>query len=219
MPSTHGSGTVAPVEPLLSIHLRRMLGMSNALTFDIGNACAGMFTGIAIADALIKTGAVRRAMIVSGEWASIVLRTAQQEIASLVDQRIPCLTVGDAGAAVILEPSSDARIGFHEIDLYTAGRYSDLCIVKPTEQAHGGLIMITDAIRISLTSMAAPSRRATPACAKAGVHCGCRQRLLPRTGSVQRRAAAAAGQSTAGRSSRRRTGSSGATASSPATRT
>jgi 3-oxoacyl-[acyl-carrier-protein] synthase III len=145
--------TVAPVEPLLAIHLRRLLGMSNALTFDIGNACAGMFTGIAIADALMKTGAVRCAMIVSGEWGSTVMRTAQLEITSLVDQRIPCLTVGDAGAAMILEPSADARVGFHEIDMYTAGRYSNLCIIKPTEQAHGGLIMVTDAIRISLTSI------------------------------------------------------------------
>ena len=147
------SSTAALIEPMLAVYLQQALGMGNALAFDITNACAGLFTGIAIADAFLKSGGARRVMVVSGEWSSYVIPGAQQEIASLVDQRIPCLTVGDAGAAVILETSPDPRVGFQSIDLYTLGKYSSLCIVKPSEGEHGGLMMVTDSIRISLTSI------------------------------------------------------------------
>jgi 3-oxoacyl-[acyl-carrier-protein] synthase III len=147
------SSTACLIEPMLSCYLNESVGLLNAVAFDITNACAGLFTGIAIADALLKAGGARRVMVVSGEWSSYVIPGAQQEIASLVDQRIPCLTVGDAGAAVILESSPDPRVGFQSIDLYTLGRYSRLCIVKPSEREHGGLMMVTDSIRISLTSI------------------------------------------------------------------
>lgn len=147
------SDSAALIEPMLSVLLKQSLGLSNAVAFDLSNACAGMFTGIAIADAMLKAGGARRVMVISGEWSSSVIAGAQQEISSLVDQRIPCLTVGDAGAAVILETSPDERVGFRSIDLYTLGRYSSLCIVKPSDGEHVGLMMVTDAIRISLTSI------------------------------------------------------------------
>ena len=37
-------------EPSTSVQLKRDFGLDNALVFDISNACAGMFTGINIAD-------------------------------------------------------------------------------------------------------------------------------------------------------------------------
>ena len=147
------TSTAALIEPMLSFYLQQALGMQNALAFDISNACAGLFTGVAIADAFLKAGDARRVMVVAGEWSSYVIYGAQLEIQSLVDQRIPCLTVGDAGAAMILETSPDPAIGFQTIDMYTLGKYSDLCIVKPSEGEHGGLMMVTDSIRISLTSI------------------------------------------------------------------
>src|SRR6478609_4282191 len=45
-------------EPSTSSKLRQYFGFSNATVFDISNACAGMFTGICIVDALIKSGAI-----------------------------------------------------------------------------------------------------------------------------------------------------------------
>ena len=105
----------------------------NAVAFDITNACAGLFTGIAIADAMLKAGGARRVMVVGRR---------------VVELRHPRRTAGDhqpggsahpvpdrrrRGAAVILETSSDERVGFQSIDLYTLGRYSGLCIVKPSD--------------------------------------------------------------------------------------
>ncbi|HCI78674.1 MAG TPA: non-ribosomal peptide synthetase, partial [Ktedonobacter sp.] len=64
-----------------------------------------------------------------------------------------CLTVGDAGAAVILDRSPDTRYGFHEFDMYTVGRYYDLCIAKPSDKQNSGAIMYTDAVRVSAVNI------------------------------------------------------------------
>src|SRR5258706_4530453 len=135
-------------EPTLSLLLGRHFGFENALALDIGNGCAGMFTAIQIVDALIKARVIRLGMIVSGEHITDLMRTAQKEVTGYSDPRFACLTLGDAAAALILEEASADRGGFHGIDLYTAGRYSGYCIGKPTSEAHGGVIMVTDSARL-----------------------------------------------------------------------
>ncbi|MFD3706628.1 amino acid adenylation domain-containing protein [Nocardia sp. NPDC058658] len=133
-------------EPNTATRLRARLGIHAALSFDVSNACAGMFTGIAIADAFLATGRARTAMVVSGEYVSHIIDTAQREIVDFLDDRLACLTVGDAGAAVILHRGASAGIGFHDLRLRTLSRYSDLCIGKRTDQPHGGAIMRTKAV-------------------------------------------------------------------------
>jgi 3-oxoacyl-[acyl-carrier-protein] synthase III len=140
-------------EPGTSIKLRADLGFNNAMVFDITNACAGMFTGIFIVNALINTGAIRRGMVVSGEYITHLTQTAQREIENFMDKRLACLTLGDAGAALILEKGSEENTGFQEFDLQTFGRYSPYCIAKASEL--GGMIMYTDSI--SLTDVAVKS--------------------------------------------------------------
>jgi 3-oxoacyl-[acyl-carrier-protein] synthase III len=136
-------------EPNTSIKLKHCFGFDNALVFDITNACAGMFTAVSIVDAFIKAGRIRRGMVVSGEYISHLTLTAQKEISEYLDSRLACLTLGDAGAAMILEEAPDDGVGFHEIDLYTLGRYSSYCVAQATKQEHGGAIMVTDALKLS----------------------------------------------------------------------
>ncbi|TQM31121.1 non-ribosomal peptide synthetase [Nocardia bhagyanarayanae] len=133
-------------EPSSSMRLRTLLALDNALSFDISNACAGMFTGISVADGFLRTGRVRRAMVVSGEYISHIIDTAQREIVDLLDDRLACLTVGDAGAALILERGTDGHTGFHDLRLRSLSKYSDLCIGRRTDQPHGGAIMHTKAV-------------------------------------------------------------------------
>jgi 3-oxoacyl-[acyl-carrier-protein] synthase III len=155
-------------EPSTSVRLRSFFGLSNALVFDISNACAGMFTAIMICDALIKNGAVGSAMVVSGECISHLTRTAQHEIDGFMDSRLACLTVGDAGAAVIVEKSPSHDVGFQDIDMYTLGKYSPLCIAKMTDGDHPGAIMYTD----SITQTAVASRNAVMHSADIMQRCG-----------------------------------------------
>ncbi len=133
-------------EPSTAARLRDQCGLDNALAFDVTNACAGMFTGIAIADAFLQTGLIGRAMVVSGEYITHISETAQREIEGPMDPRLACLTVGDAGAAVILERGPNNRAGFHDIDIATLSRYAPLCIAKATGGPEGGAIMVVDSI-------------------------------------------------------------------------
>ena len=134
----------ATYEPAAATRLGRLLGCRRAWTFDVTNACAGKFTGIYIADALIRSGQIRTALVVSGEFISHLLRTAQLEIDGDLDPRIACLTLGDAGSAVLLTRGQDERTGFEHIGIRTIGRYHSLCVAGPTEAPHGGAIMRTD---------------------------------------------------------------------------
>ncbi|MEV4496927.1 3-oxoacyl-[acyl-carrier-protein] synthase III C-terminal domain-containing protein [Micromonospora arborensis] len=131
-------------EPAAATQLRHRLGCDRAWTFDVTNACAGQFTGIYFADALIRAGEIDTALIVSGEYISHLMRTAQLEIADELDARIACLTLGDAGAAVLLTRAGNEEEGFAHIGIRTVGRYHTLCVAGPTDRPHGGVIMKTD---------------------------------------------------------------------------
>ena len=136
-------------EPGTSIRLREHFGFDNAIAFDIGNACAGMFTGIHIVNSFIKSGAIRTGIVVSGEYITNLTDNAQKEIENFMDQRLACLTLGDAGAAVILEEGPSNEVGFQELDLVTLGAYARYCTAQVTEYEHGGFIMLTDSVNLT----------------------------------------------------------------------
>lgn len=141
-----GPGHMFTFEPSTASRLREECGLTHAVSFDINNACAGMFTGINVADAFLQTGLIRSALVVSGEYISHLTETAQQEIDGPMDPRLACLTLGDAGAAVVLERGPNDRVGFHDLDMATLSRYAKLCIAKATDGPHGGAIMYTDSV-------------------------------------------------------------------------
>ena len=64
-----------------------------------------------LVDAMIRTGEIRHGMVVSGEYISYLIDTAQREITDFMDPQIASLTLGDAGVAVSLglSPSPDCR--------------------------------------------------------------------------------------------------------------
>jgi amino acid adenylation domain-containing protein len=135
------------MEPTTAARLRARFGFTNALAFDVTNACAGTFTAISVVDALLRRGVIRRAMVVSGEYITHLTRTAQREIESFMDPRMACLTLGDSGVAMILEQAPNPAVGFQEIDLYTLGKYHNLCVAKVSAHPEGGAIMYTDPVK------------------------------------------------------------------------
>jgi 3-oxoacyl-[acyl-carrier-protein] synthase III len=136
-------------EPSTSLRLKEHFGFDKALVFDIASACSGMFTAINIVDALIKLRVIECGLVVSGEYISHLAETAQKEIEDFLDSRLACLTLGDAGAAVMLEAAPSVDVGFNAIDLCTLGSCARYCIARPTEQEHGGGIMFTDALKLT----------------------------------------------------------------------
>jgi 3-oxoacyl-[acyl-carrier-protein] synthase III len=90
-------------EPATAHVVADKLGIT-APVFDVQNACNGFLNALEIADALIGTGCYDRVLIVTGERGSVLSRLPardRDELALL----LPALTLGDLGAALLLEAS------------------------------------------------------------------------------------------------------------------
>ena len=135
------------LEPAASALLRKHFGLHGALAFDLSNACAGVFTAILVVDELIRRRDVRRALVVSGEYITHLTDTAQRELNGIQDQRLACLTLGDAGICLLLEQGE----GFEFLDLYTVPEHADLCIAHSAE-THGA-IMFTDSVALARAAL------------------------------------------------------------------
>ncbi|MEV7090458.1 3-oxoacyl-[acyl-carrier-protein] synthase III C-terminal domain-containing protein [Streptomyces sp. NPDC093085] len=136
-------GNIYYFEPSFARMLIEELGAHRALHFDLSNACAGMLTGVQILDRMIRQGMVRNGMVVSGERITPIARTAAAEMPRLRHPQFASLTVGDAGAAVILDESEDEADRIHYVELMTASAYSHLCLAMPSEH-RADLAMYTD---------------------------------------------------------------------------
>lgn len=137
-------------EPATSVRLKQRLGLAaDAIAIDISNACAGMWTGLLLVDTLLRTGRVRSGLVVSGEYITHLIDTAQKELHDFLDTQLASLTLGDAGAAITVARGASPHHGIIDFELYTLSRFAPFCIAKPTPEPHGGAAMHTDAIRVS----------------------------------------------------------------------
>jgi 3-oxoacyl-[acyl-carrier-protein] synthase-3 len=139
-------------EPALSLYIKRGLGAKKAINFDISNACAGMMTGAYVLNSMIKSGAVKNGMVLSGECITPLSETAVKEISKPMDEQFASLTVGDAGAAFILDhcPEDEEEVKF--VDAVAIAEFSDLCFAMSSEQGPG-VAMYTDSRRIHKESI------------------------------------------------------------------
>jgi 3-oxoacyl-[acyl-carrier-protein] synthase-3 len=147
-------------EPPMSVAIQRAIGAGAALCFDVANACAGMVTGLTIVNDFILRGAIRRGMVVSGEFISHIGRTATRNVTGASSPQLPSLTLGDAGAAVLLERAENGSGGIRACELVSFAEHSDLCVAKPTDpDDEPGWAMRTDALKLHLVAIdaAAPT--------------------------------------------------------------
>jgi 3-oxoacyl-[acyl-carrier-protein] synthase III len=135
-------------EPSTGAKLAAHFNFKNAITFDISNACTGMFTGVQLVDSLLKSGLIKNGLVVSGEYITHLARNAQKEFSNPIDSQLASLTLGDSGAAIILEETDDPDLGFHEIGLFTVAELCKFCIGTLSEKDHGGYVMYTDSARM-----------------------------------------------------------------------
>jgi 3-oxoacyl-[acyl-carrier-protein] synthase III len=139
--SKHNAEDQFSLEPATAISVRKAVGARNALVFDVVNACAGMLTGIYVLQGLIRSGAARRGMVVSGEQNLPLAWTATREIRHSLDGQLAALTLGDCGAAIILDESADSRYGFHWLDLVTGAKHDHYCYSRPSRRGRGGMLI------------------------------------------------------------------------------
>jgi 3-oxoacyl-[acyl-carrier-protein] synthase III len=125
------------LEPTISVDVAQAIGATGATTFDISNACAGMLTGVFILNNWIRRGAIRRGMVVSGEYISPLGRNAAAHIRNVMSRELASLTLGDAGAALIVERAPDATPGISTIGFTTIAEHSRLCLAYPASDEPG----------------------------------------------------------------------------------
>ncbi len=136
------------LEPSTSARLAQRLGLKLAWHCDLNNACSGIMTGLYLADRLIRLGMLENCLVVSGEYISHLSDVVENELKSLYDDRLACLTLGDAGGAILVRRSPNLSLGFQDFSMATLGRYSDLCRAYPRTTGPG-YIMHTDSRRIA----------------------------------------------------------------------
>ncbi len=125
------------LDPPLSVSLKEALGARQAMSFDISNACAGMMTGVFLLNDMIRQGRIRRGMVVSGEYISQLGVNAAREIRTMMDDQLASLTLGDAGAAAILERAPQGAPGIEVAGFTTLAEHSRLCLAFPAKIGRG----------------------------------------------------------------------------------
>ena len=130
-------GLVQWIEPTTSLAVAQAIGASNAITFDVSNACAGMLTGVFIVNNWIRSGAIRRAMVVSGEYISQLGQNAAHHVRHVLSRELASLTLGDAGAALVLERAEDGVPGVEMVGFTTIAEHSRLCLAYPAAHEPG----------------------------------------------------------------------------------
>ena len=123
-------------EPPLSLYIKQAIGAAQAVSFDLSNACAGMLTGVFLLQDLITRGEISCGMVVSGEYISHLSWNAARQIRSLFSKQLASLTLGDAGAAVIVERAPKGR-GIDAIGFTTLAEHSRLCLAFPSTVGPG----------------------------------------------------------------------------------
>lgn len=131
------------LEPATAHVVQAKLRATNATVFDISNACHGFMNGVHVIDALIATGQVRHGLVVTGEQGSLltnrainILKSTDQhsKLASLAAG----LTLGDAGAAMLLRRKESRDTGLIGLMLRSQGQHASLCTVGTPSSEDSG---------------------------------------------------------------------------------
>ncbi|GIF04359.1 3-oxoacyl-ACP synthase III family protein [Actinoplanes siamensis] len=107
------------VEPATAHIVQAELG-GRAHALDVTNACNSFVNGIDLARSMILAGRARRALVVTGETPSRVMR-GRVDSREQARRSFAGFTFGDAGAAVVVEPVH--RGGILDIDTETHSRH------------------------------------------------------------------------------------------------
>lgn len=135
--SKYAGGFRQRLEPPLSLFVKQAIGASHATSFDLSNACAGMLTGVFVLNDYIRRGEIERGMVVSGESISQLGRNASRQVRSILSRQLASLTLGDAGAAVIVERAPAGADGISVAAFTTLSKHSRLCLGYPSRIGPG----------------------------------------------------------------------------------
>jgi 3-oxoacyl-[acyl-carrier-protein] synthase III len=117
------TGTPDRVYPSTACLLQQRLGIKNCVGFDVQAACSGALFGLSIADQYIKTGMVKKVLLVGSEICSRIVDWSD---------RGTCILFGDGAGALLLGVSEAS--GVLSTHIHSDGGYEDL-LYCPNPQA------------------------------------------------------------------------------------
>jgi 3-oxoacyl-[acyl-carrier-protein] synthase III len=144
--------------PATATAVQRKLGIGPCAAFDLQAVCAGFPYAVAVADALLRTGAARKALVVGAETFSRILDW---------EDRGTCVLFGDGAGAVVLcaEEQAGGRRdrGVLATHMAADGRLSDALYVDggPSSTGTAGKLRMNgrEVYRHAVTEMAAAAER------------------------------------------------------------
>ena len=124
-------GTTTPdkIYPATACRLQARLGANGCTAFDVQAVCTGFIYALGVADKFIKTGDVKRALVVGADTHSRLLDWSDRQT---------CILFGDGGGAVVLEASDEP--GIYSTHLHADGSYEDLLYVDGGVPLGAGVI-------------------------------------------------------------------------------
>ena len=116
------------VFPSTAAIVQRKLGIQGCPVFDVQAVCSGFVYAMTVADAMIRTGSARQALVIGAEVFSRILD---------FKDRGTCVLFGDGAGAVVLRASDTP--GIVATDLHADGRHVDILCVPGT--VSGGQVL------------------------------------------------------------------------------
>ena len=116
------------VFPSTACILQQKLGVHGCPAFDVQAVCSGFVYALTVADALIRTGSAKCALVIGAEVFSRILD---------FNDRGTCVLFGDGAGAVVLEASGEP--GLLASDLHADGRHVGILCVPGT--VAGGIVL------------------------------------------------------------------------------
>ena len=106
------------VFPSTACILQNKLGANGCAAFDVQAVCSGFIYALTVADAMIKSGAAKKALVIGAEVFSRILD---------FKDRTTCVLFGDGAGAVVLEASDTP--GILASDLHADGKHVGILCV------------------------------------------------------------------------------------------
>src|ERR1039458_6593963 len=119
--SRHVGGLRTQLEPPVSVSIKEAIGARGAISLND----------------LIRHGRIGRGMVVSGEYISELGLNAAREVRTIMSKQLASLTLGDAGAAAILERAPEGAPGIEVAGFTTLAEHSRMCLAYPAKIGRG----------------------------------------------------------------------------------
>ena len=149
------------VFPSTASIVQHKLGIAGCPAFDVQAVCTGFIYALTVADAMIRSGTARKALVIGAEIFSRILD---------FDDRTTCVLFGDGAGAILLEASEQP--GILATDLHADGSYREILHVPghvSGGEISGSPLLKMDGQAVFKLAVGLLEKTATAVLAKAGM--------------------------------------------------